>query len=189
MAGSWEFPGGKVEGHEQPLEALARELREELGIEIGPGPHRPLRRISHSYADRGVLIDVWIVRGFTGLPRGLEGQALRWCTVNELERTALLPADKPIISALRLPAVLVEWSTDDYTIGTREAGKTFGVMCDDSEAALAAERSGADFVAMRPEMPTTALSRLSRALLVPLFAVGISLDDAWRAGASGIHAI
>jgi mutator protein MutT len=189
MAGAWEFPGGKLESGEAPLEALARELREELGIEIGPGPHRPVRRISHSYPDRDVLIDVWRVREFGGTPRGLDAQALRWCTPDELERAELLPADKPIVASLRLPEIVVNVSADVYSIGERQAGKQLGMICGDINSATAAETSGADFVLVRFDPSENAISRVCRALLIPVFTRGMSLEDAWRLGASGIHTL
>ena len=187
MAGAWEFPGGKRESDETPLQALARELREELGIEIGPGPHRPVRRIEHSYPDRDVLIDVWRVREFTGIPNGLDAQALRWCTAVELDQADLLPADLPIVVALRLPADLVEQSTNEYSIGERHAGKQFGAWCADADEALAAESEGANFVLLSRFTPAVRLKHLCRRLSLPLFAKDISLHDAWRMGASGIH--
>jgi mutator protein MutT len=189
MAGAWEFPGGKLESGEAPLEALARELREELGIEIGSGPHRPVRRISHSYPDRDVLIDVWRVREFAGSPRGLDAQALRWCTPDELERAELLPADKPIVAALRLPEILVSVSADVYSIGERQAGKQLGMICGDISSATAAESGGADFVLMRLDPAEEAIFRVCRALLIPVFARGMSLEAAWRLGASGVHTL
>jgi mutator protein MutT len=187
MAGAWEFPGGKLESGEVPLEGLARELREELGVEIGSGPHRPVRRINHSYPDRDVLIDVWRVKEFVGVPRGLDAQALRWCAPEELERAQLLPADKPIVAALRLPAILLSETTDVYSIGERHGGRQFGVLCDDMNSAAEAENGGADFVLMRAALTDAALSRLCRTLLIPVFTPGMSLSDAWRLGASGIH--
>lgn len=187
MAGAWEFPGGKLESGEAPLEALARELHEELGIEVGSGPHRPVRRISHSYPDRDVLIDVWRVREFVGMPRGMDAQALRWCTPDELERAELLPADKPIVAALRLPEILVSESTDVYSIGERRAAKQLGMICGDINSAAEAENGGADFVLMRSAPADSALSQVCETLLIPVFTPGISLNDAWRLGASGIH--
>ena len=187
MAGGWEFPGGKVESGEQPLQALARELREELGIEIGPGPHRPVRRIRHSYPDRDVMLDVWLVRDYAGTPHGLDGQALRWCESDQLGQASLLPADQPIVAALRLPAILIAESTDDYSVGVCQAHKQLGVMCNDSAVALTAQKRGADFVLMSADMPMPELSRLCSALSIPVFAAGMPLDGAWKLGASGIH--
>jgi 8-oxo-dGTP diphosphatase len=99
LAGGWEFPGGKLEAGEEREAGLARELKEELGITI-EAP-RPLIQVSHAYPSRDVLLDVWVVRNYRGEPRGLDGQALRWCTLEELDRADLLPADGPIVRALR----------------------------------------------------------------------------------------
>ncbi len=102
LAGGWEFPGGKLEAFEDRRAGLARELREELGI-ILSGPPRPLIRVRHRYDSGEVLIDMWVVRRYAGAPRGLDGQALRWCSRDELESVDMLPADAPIVAALRLP--------------------------------------------------------------------------------------
>lgn len=189
MPGYWEFPGGKLEPGEVPLQALARELREELGIEIGPGPHQPVRRISHSYTDRDVLIEVWRVRQFAGIPRGLDAQQLRWCTPDELEQVSLLPADKPIVAALRLPAIVKRELTQEYSIGIRVPHKQFGAWCSGLEEALAAQSAGADFLLLRAEIPLAEISALCRELLLPLFAMDLSLDAAWSIGASGVHTL
>jgi mutator protein MutT len=189
MAGAWEFPGGKRESDETPVQALARELREELGIEIGEGPHRPVRRIEHSYPDRDVLIDVWRVQEFTGIPRGLDAQALRWCTSDELDQADLLPADLPIVVALRLPAHLVEHFTDDYSIGERRPRKQFGEICSDVDSVMSAASRGADFVLVDFDLQEMELSRLCADLLIPLFARGLSMASAWTLGASGTHGL
>jgi 8-oxo-dGTP diphosphatase len=189
MAGAWEFPGGKIEPGEAPLKALARELREELGIEIGPGPHRPVRRIKHSYPDRDVLIDVWRVDELSGSARGLDAQALRWCSPDQLEQAPLLPADRPIVAALRLPSILVQEVTDEYSIGARVSTKQYGVWCEGADEALAAECAKADFVLLRTPMAESRLSQLCQTLLIPLFASEMSLHSAWRIGATGIHTL
>jgi mutator protein MutT len=186
MAGGWEFPGGKLEPGEERLAGLARELREELGIEMGIGPHRPLRRVRHSYADREILIEAWAVREYTGNPRGLDGQDIRWCLQQDLTGVPLLAADAPIVDALQLPECLVRESTSTYVIGPRTPGKLAGAICSDAEAALAAADIGTDFVAMRASMPHEELSDLCRVISVPVFACGIALETAWILGATGI---
>ena len=95
----WEFPGGKVESDESPEQALARELKEELGIDIGP--INPLIRGRHDYGDQRVLLDVWVVPAFDGVARGLEGQPMVWVWPAELEDYQFPAANKPIIEALR----------------------------------------------------------------------------------------
>src|SRR5690606_30648453 len=79
LAGGWEFPGGKLEPQESALDGLRRELFEELGVHVEQA--QPLITLEHHYDDRSVLLDLWHVVSFTGEPRGLEGQALRWVAV------------------------------------------------------------------------------------------------------------
>ncbi|HEX7080732.1 MAG TPA: 8-oxo-dGTP diphosphatase MutT [Gammaproteobacteria bacterium] len=99
MAGFWEFPGGKSAPGETPLGALRRELREELGIEVSCAS--PLIELVHDYREKRVRLDVWRVERWDGVPRGLERQPLRWVDVEELTEIGLLPADAPIVEALR----------------------------------------------------------------------------------------
>ena len=99
MAGGWEFPGGKLEPDESPFSGLRRELREELGVSIHSA--EPLIAYEHAYADRCVLLDLWLVTSFSGEPQSLDAQALRWVRLDELERVDLLEADRPMVAALR----------------------------------------------------------------------------------------
>lgn len=98
MAGAWEFPGGKRRPGEPRFDALRRELAEELGIVVETA--EPFIEIVHDYPDRRVTLDVWRVSRFTGEPAPLEGQPLRWVTLDELGASGLLPADRPIVDAL-----------------------------------------------------------------------------------------
>jgi len=98
MAGRWEFPGGKLEPGEAPLQALARELEEELGIAVLAAER--LLKLSHQYQDRHVHLDVWLVTEVRGVVRSLEGQALQWLRPQALRDVDLLEADAPIIDAL-----------------------------------------------------------------------------------------
>ena len=98
MAGRWEFPGGKLEEGEPRLEGLRRELREELGVEIGAA--EPLICYEHEYPARTVILDMWQVIDYRGEPAGLEGQALKWVLPADLGQIDLLEADAPIVKAL-----------------------------------------------------------------------------------------
>lgn len=101
LAGLWEFPGGKAEQGEHVLQALARELREEVGISLHGA--RPLLRTLHHYPEKSVLLDVWRVERWQGHAAGLEGQEIRWVPPDRLGELEFPPADLPIIAAVRLP--------------------------------------------------------------------------------------
>lgn len=99
MSGAWEFPGGKQEPGEGRFDALCRELREEIGIDVVRA--EPLLAVDHDYPDRRVTLDVWHVCEFSNEPRAAEGQPLRWVAADRLDRIGLLPADAPIVEAVR----------------------------------------------------------------------------------------
>jgi 8-oxo-dGTP diphosphatase len=98
LAGWWEFPGGKCQPGEAPLEALRRELAEELGIAVLEA--EPALTLDHDYPDKRVRLDVWRVRSFSGELAALEGQELKWVTAGECRALKLLEADWPIVGRL-----------------------------------------------------------------------------------------
>ncbi|HEC17682.1 MAG TPA: Nudix family hydrolase [Sedimenticola sp.] len=116
QGGLWEFPGGKLEPGETLSQALKREVREELGLEVRA--HRPLIRITHHYPDRSVLLDAHRVTSFTGAAEGREGQPLAWVRPEELGRYPLPPADGPIAMALQLPDRYLITGADPADRGT-----------------------------------------------------------------------
>jgi mutator protein MutT len=188
LAGGWEFPGGKLEPSEDRRAGLARELREELGIVISTP--RPLIRVRHSYEFGEVLIDTWVVRHYQGEPKGFDGQALRWCTQAELATAQLLPADGPIVAALRLPESLTQASTQEYVLRRSaepdSSGRLCGVWCGGMADAMAASDAGADFLVLRDELPHEDISSICELVPVPVYVTGIELGEAWELGASGL---
>ncbi|MGR9044712.1 MAG: Nudix family hydrolase [Gammaproteobacteria bacterium] len=101
QGGLWEFPGGKIERDETVEQALARELKEELDIDVEKAV--PLISIDHDYADLSVRLKVCTVERFRGHPKSVEGQPLKWVEPSKLKHFAFPEANWPILSAARLP--------------------------------------------------------------------------------------
>ncbi len=100
-AGLWEFPGGKIAPGESQSEALRRELHEELDIAVGACTFLPHYRAA---APPGIDLAFWRVDAYEGAARGREGQEIRWCSPDMLPDLPFLPADRPILTRLRLPS-------------------------------------------------------------------------------------
>ncbi len=98
LAGGWEFPGDKVEAGESDETALLRECREELAVDIELD-----RRLGTDIAVNGsAVLRVWTARIIgTDHPVAIEHMELRWLARNELADVAWLPADLPLVDALR----------------------------------------------------------------------------------------
>jgi 8-oxo-dGTP diphosphatase len=97
--GLWEFPGGKIRSNETSLQALVRELAEEIGIEVITS--RSFMSLCHEYPDRSVEIEFFLISEWQCEPVGREGQQLRWVDRRLLDSAELLPADVPVIEAIR----------------------------------------------------------------------------------------
>lgn len=99
LGGQWEFPGGKVEPGESPRDALARELAEEIGVEVQVGVIWEV--LYHRYPDFELVMLVYPCRVLGGAePRPVEVADLAWCRPDELDGYPILPADRPLISRL-----------------------------------------------------------------------------------------
>lgn len=97
--GLWEFPGGKIRKNETSEAALKRELSEEIGVRPLQSEH--FMSLQHDYPDRNVSIDFFLITEWQNDPRGLEGQDLKWVAADDLDAASLLPADLPVVDALR----------------------------------------------------------------------------------------
>ena len=122
-AGRWEFPGGKIEPREAPQAALAREIREELGIAIAVGPW--LGRGEAVVGGREIVLDVFAATRLGGVPSPSEHAALRWIGADAIDGLDWPEADRPILPFLRrvlgfgpvarpltrpVPIVSVDWA-------------------------------------------------------------------------------
>ena len=95
----WEFPGGKLEPGETPVECLKRELREELALEVTVFDQ--LYQVEHRQADR--VIRLHFIRCLlpeTATPRPQERQHCRWVRLAELPEAGLLEPDRPVAEFL-----------------------------------------------------------------------------------------
>lgn len=101
LAGLWEFPGGKLEQGETPEQALIRELSEELSITVKQDCLSPLTFASHTYEKFHLLMPLYICRRYQGIPRGAEGQTLKWVKAADLNQYPMPDADKPLLPILK----------------------------------------------------------------------------------------
>lgn len=96
--GGWEFPGGKIEPGETPQEALCREIKEELDVEIYVG--EPFQTVEYDYPNFHLSMDCFLCGVKSGKVVLKEHEASRWLTVDELDSVDWLPADRGLIEGL-----------------------------------------------------------------------------------------
>lgn len=101
MGGLWEFPGGKVEAGERPEQALIRELREELGIDVTEACLSPFVFASHAYEAFHLLMPLYLCRRWQGVVTAREHAALAWVKPARLSEYPMPPADAPLVAWLR----------------------------------------------------------------------------------------
>ena len=179
-AGYWEFPGGKVEPGEPLAAALSRELHEELGIEVERAYPWIVRNFVYPHA--AVRLNFFRVRLWRGEPHGKEGQQLAWQRLSALEVAPLLPANAPVLWALRLPF--------EYAIThAGEIGEAQQLDALDQRLA-----QGLRLIQVREKsMRAPALERFAQAVIArarpqgAIVLINSDIELAQRLGADGVH--
>jgi 8-oxo-dGTP diphosphatase len=100
-AGYWEFPGGKVDEGETPEEAIIRELKEEINIDVTGSCLAPLSFTEKQYDNYYVVVLLYVCRRWNGHVMPMEEQELAWVNPKEIDNFKLLPADKSFFASLR----------------------------------------------------------------------------------------
>ncbi|USQ15168.1 8-oxo-dGTP diphosphatase MutT [Legionella lytica] len=97
--GYWEFPGGKLEANELAEQALIREIKEEVGLDVLK--HEFLGEVHHQYAERSVQLFIFLVTQFSGSPTCIEGQlAMKWIHQNELNPDEFPEANREVMQLI-----------------------------------------------------------------------------------------
>jgi 8-oxo-dGTP diphosphatase len=174
-AGYWEFPGGKVEPGEPAAQALARELHEELGIEIGES--FPWLTRVFTYPHGTVRLNFFRVHDWQGEPHPREQQAIAWQAAGAPTASPMLPANAPVLASLALP---VEYAVTDAS--ARGTAQMLAVL----EARL---RSGLKLLQVRePGLPPERRDAFTRQAIALAHRYGCKvLTKAPFPGADGVH--
>ena len=99
LGGKWEFPGGKREAAETFEEALVREIREELGVQIEVG--ELFEEISHTYPERSVHLKFFVCKLISGEPQPLDCAAVKWIGKAGLDAHEFPAADARLLEKLK----------------------------------------------------------------------------------------
>jgi len=154
--GYWEFPGGKIEVGEDPASALARELREELGIEVREST--PWITRVYAYTHATVRLHFLRVTRWDGEPQPLEDQAIRWQCVESPDVAPMLPANAPVLAALALPSVMVV--SDAARMGIDDWVRALAARAPDEKLLVQVREKGMDRQKLQ-HLVSRALARMS----------------------------
>ena len=101
LSGYWEFPGGKVEKNEIPKNAIIREVKEELNVNINNKCIAPLSFSEFDYGKFQLLLLLYVCRRWEGEPMSMEKNKIKWVKANMLRQFKMPPADDSLIYNLQ----------------------------------------------------------------------------------------
>jgi mutator protein MutT len=117
LEGLWEFPGGKQEEGETLERCLAREVEEELGLEVRVG--KPLLTVKHEYQSKLITLHMFNCTSVVGEARALENQEIRWVLPQDLNRFTFPPPDLEVLELI-LGESNAEAACEPMPCGTEE---------------------------------------------------------------------
>ena len=97
LSNHWEFPGGKIKKNEAPEDAVIREIKEELSLDINKKSLNPLNFNSYSYDTFHATIFFYICRSWKGTPTSKENQKILWVEINKLKNYKFLPGSNKFL--------------------------------------------------------------------------------------------
>ena len=177
-AGYWEFPGGKLEPGETPAHALARELREELGIVTRAASPWLVQEFVYPHAH--VELNFFRVHAFDGEPAGHDGQAFAWQDPHAISVAPLLPANTRVLAALTLPTVYAITCASDLGVDAFAARATRAL-----ENGIRLLQVREPDAAIRDALTTRLLAEAR--IVGARVLVNGTVDDARRLGCDGVH--